>query len=174
MATREELRRKESTAANGREVILIDHFLDVIGIIKEGLVVLLEEKWSTNMIMGVITMEIGVILIIKGDRPLIQVNFAENENNYSASEIERGDSERRNTDIVAEGHLPNHRADSEYRDSDRSGDYDVFETFTGPNSAMKYRGGNGRTIQRFETSLRGVQSGFIIPRKKRYQTNGRR
>ena len=64
MAIRGEFRSKARTVTNGGEIAHIERFGEIIGIIEEGLISLLVWKWSTDMIMGVITMEIGVILII--------------------------------------------------------------------------------------------------------------
>ena len=47
----EELSKKEGTAKKESEVGIIEHFIDIIGIIEEGLIALLVKKWSTIMII---------------------------------------------------------------------------------------------------------------------------
>ena len=82
MIIRGELRRKESTAAMGKEASLVENTREIIGIIKEWLIALLVKEWNTNTTVGIITMEIGGNSDYQGGHPLRHVNFAENENSF--------------------------------------------------------------------------------------------
>ena len=44
----------------------IAHFQEIIGIIEDGLIVLLVKKWSMDTIIRIITISVGVIPIING------------------------------------------------------------------------------------------------------------
>ena len=79
-----------------------------------------------NTTRRIITLWIGVILIINGGRHLIQVNFAENETNYSSIEIEFDGVDGRSTDSEVGNYLANRRAAADYRDSERAGGCGVF------------------------------------------------
>ena len=69
----------------------------------------------------------------QGGRPQSQVNFTENDNNYSSRGVEFGDIGGRNTDSEAVCYLPNKSAAKEYRGAGRSVDCAVFKTFAKTN-----------------------------------------
>ena len=56
----------------------------------------------------------------QGGRPVRQVNFRENENDYASIELEFDDIECWDTDIEVGGYLSNHIASKEYRDAGRA------------------------------------------------------
>ena len=66
--------------------------------------------------VGIISMQIGVLLIITGgDHPLNQVNFT--DSNSSPIELECGDIENWKTDIEIENYWVNRSIPNEYRDA---------------------------------------------------------
>ena len=67
--------------------------------------------------------------VYQGDNSQSQVQFAENENNYSVSEVEFCDVEGWDTDIEVGGYIANRIASEELRDAWRAADCDVFKTF---------------------------------------------
>ena len=65
MIIRGEFHSKESTVTRGG-MIRVEHLREISGIVKVWLIALLMDKWNQNTTMVIITMEIGVILIVKG------------------------------------------------------------------------------------------------------------
>ena len=66
MIIRGEFRTHARTVATEGEMIRIEHVIEIIGLIEDGLIVLLAMMRKMEKIMSVITMEIGIILIING------------------------------------------------------------------------------------------------------------
>ena len=89
----------------------------------------------------------------QGDRPLSQVNFEENGISYFSIEIEFGDAEGCNTDIVVGRYLVNLGVAEDYRDAERTGGFDVFKALTQTNLSMKYKGEGERAIKRSASHL---------------------
>ena len=66
MIIRGEFRSWAETMTEEGEMIHIEHFRAIIGLIEEGLIALLVMMWKMKKIMGVISMKIGGILITNG------------------------------------------------------------------------------------------------------------
>ena len=66
MAIRGELRSQEESMGEEGEMPHIGYFREIIGLIAEGLIVLLAMKWMAKKIMMIISMEIGIVLIANG------------------------------------------------------------------------------------------------------------
>ena len=58
-----EVRSQAETMADDGEMIHIEHFSEIIGLIEEELIAPLEKKWEMRHIMWIILMKIGVIRI---------------------------------------------------------------------------------------------------------------
>ena len=145
------------------EMAHIEHFRDVIGLIEEEVNCAVGDAEGDN---GEYFDEDRDNSDYQGGRSKEQVNFTENDNDYSPSELEFGDIEGWNTDIDLEGYFANHGAAKEYRDAERAGDRDAPKTYAGANLARKSQGENVRAIQRFGGNFGNIKISSIVPGRK--------
>ena len=126
------------------------------------------------MIMGDISMEIEIILIVNGGQSRSQLNFTPDGNNYSPSGVEFGEAEGWRTDSDLGAYLANRSAANEYRAAGRAGDCDVFKTLAKTNLAGKLNGKNERAMQLFGGISAEYKEKFKSSRGKRSRANDRR
>ena len=81
---RAEFRIQVGTATEEGEMILTEHSCDAIGASQDVAICALVKKWSTDAVMRITPMGIGVFLLIKGGIHLRQVHIRENENSYTS------------------------------------------------------------------------------------------
>ena len=94
----------------------------------------------------------------KGSHSQSQVNFTENGNSDSPSDLEFDEIEGRHADSDVDAYLANHTAASECSGVERDWDCDVFKTCAETELAWKSNGANDRATHRFGKSLSKIKT----------------
>ena len=141
MATRGEFLTHTETMTEIGEMTRIEHFREIIGLIKGGLIVISAMMWAGGNDNGGYFDADRDNSDYQWGHSQSQVGFAENGNNDFPIVVKFDDIVGRHTDSDVEAYLANNRVAGEYSDAERAEACDVCETFAKTKLARNVTGG---------------------------------